>query len=249
VFRDPGVAIWGLRNLLVSLGGDIIEVVAPFKDGTTAGRLLEKRGDGGYMIIMQNDDGPARRAHIEARGLAKVIWKNSHADHKYPYHATQYHPKGIKGGMMPELDSMAPTPDFPRPMAERFGPWGACGPDFESYGAGMRKSAHLRLQDVRLRLAPGDGDTAGAVAQWTEVFGVPTSDGDLAFTNATMGFVKGEQGKPEGLDLITVQVHGKEKFDAILQRASEEGLCGNGWINLCGVRWYFEVADQPKGKL
>ena len=243
------MAIWGLRNLLVPIGGDIIEVVSPFKGGTTAGRLLEKRGDGGYMIIMQNRDGPARRAYIEQRGLAKVIWKHSHTEHPHPYHATQYHPKGIKGGMMPELDSMQPTPDFPRPMIERFSPWGACGPDFESYGAGMQQAWHLRLRDVRLQLAPGDSDVAGAVAQWTEIFGIPTSGGELAFTNATMGFVKGEQGKPEGLDLITVQVSGKGHFDGILQRAREEGVCGDGWINLCGVRWYFVDASESKEKL
>jgi len=50
-------------------------VVSPTKPGTTAGRLIEKRGDGGYMIIMQTEDAKKRREYIEAKG----------------------HPKGIKG--------------------------------------------------------------------------------------------------------------------------------------------------------
>lgn len=78
---------------LVAIGGDIIEVVAPFKSGTTAGRLLNKRGDGGYMIIMQTVDAAARRKHIESNKLAKVIYSHSHGDAE----CIQYHPKGIAG--------------------------------------------------------------------------------------------------------------------------------------------------------
>ena len=69
VFEDPAVAQWGLENFLMPLGGDIIEVVAPFKDGTTAGRLLDRRGgEGGYMIIMQTMDAEARRSEVERQG-------------------------------------------------------------------------------------------------------------------------------------------------------------------------------------
>ena len=82
-----------LTRLPVPLGGDLIELVAPFKDGTTAGRLLEKRGDGGYMIIMQTEDAKTRREHLEMARLAKVIFKHDHDDVVF----TQYHPKGIKG--------------------------------------------------------------------------------------------------------------------------------------------------------
>lgn len=77
----------------VPLGGDIIEVVAPFKDGTTAGRILEKRGEGGYMIIMQTEDAKRRRTFIEEKGLAKVIFQHETGDSV----CIQYHPKGIKG--------------------------------------------------------------------------------------------------------------------------------------------------------
>lgn len=110
VYVDPLVARWGLENILVAIGGDLIEVtavpptdtqdpdqdsqvVSPVKPGTSAGRLLSKRGDGGYMIIMQTLDAVKQRKSIESRGLAKVIWEHESDDAV----CVQYHPKGIKG--------------------------------------------------------------------------------------------------------------------------------------------------------
>jgi hypothetical protein len=77
----------------VPLGGEIIEVVAPFEEGTTAGRLLKKRGEGGYMIIMQTLDAEKRKKHVLDNKLGKVIWEHPSEDS----YAVQYHPKGIKG--------------------------------------------------------------------------------------------------------------------------------------------------------
>jgi len=93
IYVDPGVGQWGLENFLVAIGGDVIEVVSPTKPGTTAGRQLEKRGDGGYMIIMQTEDARARRKYIEEKKLAKVIWTHDGKESV----AVQYHPRGIKG--------------------------------------------------------------------------------------------------------------------------------------------------------
>lgn len=93
IYVDPGVAQWGLENFLVAVGGEVIEVVAPTKPGTTAGRLLDRKGDGGYMIIMQTGDAKKRKEFIESKGLAKVIWTHETKDS----FAVQYHPKGIPG--------------------------------------------------------------------------------------------------------------------------------------------------------
>jgi hypothetical protein len=47
-FKDPGVGAFGLHNALMVIGDQFLEVVSPLEDGTTAGRLLDKRsGDGG----------------------------------------------------------------------------------------------------------------------------------------------------------------------------------------------------------
>ena len=80
----------------------MIEVVAPTQPGTTAGRLLDKRGDGGYMIIMQTADAAKRKEYIESKGLAKVIYTNKGKDSM----TVQYHPKGIRGEWSANLDAV-----------------------------------------------------------------------------------------------------------------------------------------------
>lgn len=93
-YGNPVTTLRQLTECTVPLGGDIIEVVSPFKSDTTAGRLLEKRGEGGYMIIMQTEDARTRRKNIEEKNLARVIFGYDHGDTV----CVQYHPKGIKGG-------------------------------------------------------------------------------------------------------------------------------------------------------
>jgi hypothetical protein len=194
------------------------------------------------MIIMQNLNASTRRKHIESLGH-KTIWGYEHDD----VACVQYHPKGIKGGMMPELDSHTKTEGNKEPLKDRFSPWHACGPNFDKYLGSMKKHSDLHLIGALLRLAPGDVDTEGAARQWRDIFGVDMSRDLLAFTNARMGFIRGVEGEKEGLESVTIGVEGRERFDGILRRASEEGLCGDGWINMCGVKWYF-VLLKEKGK-
>jgi anthranilate/para-aminobenzoate synthase component II len=55
--------------------------------------LLDKRGDGGYMIIMQTEDAKKRKQYIESKKLGKVIFEHEHDDAV----CIQYHPKSIMG--------------------------------------------------------------------------------------------------------------------------------------------------------
>ena len=68
--RDPGVGKYGLENALFPIGHNFLEVVAPVREGTTAGRYLDRRGgDGGYMVITQCDDlAPPAQALRGGRG-------------------------------------------------------------------------------------------------------------------------------------------------------------------------------------
>ena len=51
-YRDPGVGHFGLENALFPVGNELLEVVAPIREGTAGGRYLERRGgDGGYLVI------------------------------------------------------------------------------------------------------------------------------------------------------------------------------------------------------
>jgi hypothetical protein len=150
--------------------------------------------------------------------------------------------------MMPELDSHRPSPSNSDPVMARLSPWHACGKDFASYSAGMKRCSHLRFLGAECRLAPDDSDTEAASRQWKDLFDITRNGSELVFTNARVRFVPGVEGQAEGLVSITIGVQGKQKFDGILDRARAEGLCGNGWINMLGVRWYFVLLGETDGK-
>src|SRR4051812_18782707 len=41
-FRDPGVGEFGLQNVVFAIGDTFLEVVSPVREGTTAGRYLDR---------------------------------------------------------------------------------------------------------------------------------------------------------------------------------------------------------------
>ena len=56
-FYDPGIIHFGLENAVLPVGDTFLEVVSPVQDKTTASRFLERRrGNGGYMVIVQTED-------------------------------------------------------------------------------------------------------------------------------------------------------------------------------------------------
>ena len=254
IYEDPAVGQWGLENFLVPIGGDIIEVVAPTRPGTTAGRLLDKRGEGGYMIIMQNKDADASKMKIEAAGTSKVIFSHPFS-HNYPSwggvkdegFCIQYHPKGVKGGMMPELDSHTPCEKNPEPLTERFSPWHPCGGDYDRYIFDMKKTLHLHLLGCNLHLGSNDTNADGATQQWSNTFGIPVSHGHLVFTNAKIGFSYGQAELSEGLLYITIAVDDKNRMNEILDRARAAGKTVHtpgAWFEMVGVRWNFASFDK-----
>jgi hypothetical protein len=73
-FHDPGVSRFGLTNAVLAAGDTFIEVVAPIRPGTTAGRYLQRRGgDSGYMAIFQMPDLAAARRRAADAGV-RVAW-------------------------------------------------------------------------------------------------------------------------------------------------------------------------------
>jgi hypothetical protein len=102
-FNDPGVGVFGLENAVFPVGDTFLEVVSPVQDGTTAGRLLDRRGgDGGYMVILQVDDLARERTRMDGVG-ARVVWE-AHLDDAATIHL---HPKDV-GGPILSLDWMDP---------------------------------------------------------------------------------------------------------------------------------------------
>jgi hypothetical protein len=95
-FHDPGVGAFGLENAVFAVGDTFVEVVAPVRENTTAGRYIESRGgDTGYMAIFQVEELEGARARIDAAGI-RTVWKSDLAD----IAGTHLHPKDVPGAIV-----------------------------------------------------------------------------------------------------------------------------------------------------
>lgn len=116
-FTDPGVAAFGLRNALMVIGDQFLEVVSPTQDDTTAGRLLQKRkGDGGYMVLYEVDDLDEREAHLDQLGV-RIVWRGDLPTIR----GRHLHPADVGGAIV--------SIDRPEPL----GSWTWGGPDWVAH--------------------------------------------------------------------------------------------------------------------
>ena len=98
-FRDDRLEeLFGLTNCLLPIGDQLLEVCATVKPGTQGARYLQRRGAGGYMVILQADPHEAFRARVAAMGLRVIAERATDA-----YHFLQLHPRDT-GGAMLEVD-------------------------------------------------------------------------------------------------------------------------------------------------
>lgn len=114
-FEDPGVEVFGLHNALMTVGDQFIEVVSPVQDGTTAGRLLDRRaGDGGYMAIFECDDLDRRVDLVTAAGVRIVFVADAPE-----IRGRHLHPRDV-GGAIVSIDQPETPGEWPWA-----GPWRA----------------------------------------------------------------------------------------------------------------------------
>lgn len=183
-YRDPQVAEFGLRNAVMPLGDQFLEVVSPMRAGTAAGRLLERRGDSGYMIILQTDDFERERARLDRLGV-RIVWQAAYDDIR----AVHLHPKDI-GGAIVSLDQ-------PIPAAS----WRWAGPDWQTYTP-RGGAQHVLEAQLEAR------DPAAMARRWAEVLGLgePQESADawrVELTDGALQFLKaGTRG--EGLNAFTL---------------------------------------------
>ena len=223
-FHDPGVAEFGLHNALMVVGDQFIEVVSPTREGTTAGRLLDKRGgDGGYMVIFQVDDHPGVKARADSIGIRRVV-----DDQQPDYWILQLHPADT-GGTFLEIDVQHGGESYD-------GPW-------------MPAGRHWRenISDTLVAITSAEiqsPDPKPIAERWAHIIGVPAQaspDGSvytITADNGTVRFVHGTDGRPEGLGGIDVTVR-PEDLQGVLERAAARGLSAPddpSLVNLCGMR-------------
>ena len=177
-YRDGNVAKYGLVNALMPVDTILLEVVAPFRDGTAAGRFLEKTGGrGGYMAIFACEDPDARAAQANAIGVrtANVI---THA----PYHGVQLHPRDCRAAFI-EFNHTDGSDDV-------LGPYPPAGPEWQKF---IRKDVTRMLTGVEMQ----SPDPLALAEHWGRIIGVAVTrsdagDAELRLPNCRFRFVKGE---------------------------------------------------------
>ena len=191
-FRDPGVDLWGLENVVLPMGTTFIEILAPTREGTPGGRHLARQGgDGGYMVILKTRGLAPWRARIEARGVRIAFdTKTDTPSDGDSWEGIHLHP-GDTGGMMISLDDPQP-PDA----------WAGAGPDWRAH---VRQDVVEGLVSITLR----SPDPARLAARWGDVLDrtvdaagrthrIRLDQGEIAFEAAASG-------EPEGLSRIDLR--------------------------------------------
>ena len=193
-FRDPGVGEFGLANAVFALGDCFLEVVAPTRPDTAAGRYLARNGadapsgsrGGGYMAIFDLEDLEGARSRALALGV-RVVWQIDLAD----ISGTHLHPADMRGAIV-SLDRSQP-----------YGTWRWGGPQWTGRtGVG----APGRLAGIVVAVA----DPPATAARWAEVLGVRVG-GDaqapvLALDGAEVGFEAAASARAEGLAEIVMEL-------------------------------------------
>ena len=217
--RDPGVGVFGLHNAVLPVGDTFLEIVSPTAEGTSAGRLLERRGgDGGYMVIVQVDGEsiePHRR-RVAALGV-RVVWEVTLDD----IASVHLHPRDV-GAAIVSLDVAHPPSS-----------WRWAGPGWED-----------KVRTHRARCIAGAEiqahDPAKMARRWADVLAAPEPVGlsdsvELAVGHSTVRFVPVRDGRGEGLSGIDVAMADRA---AALESARRLGLPVAGdQITICGTRF------------
>ena len=186
-YRDPLVATFGLHNALMPIGDTLLEIVSPVKEGTTAGRLLDRRGgDGGYMAIFQTDDLARERARIEALGV-RVVWDVA-LDEITSIHL---HPRDV-GGAIVSLDEARPPES-----------WHWAGPEWRAH---VRTGVVTRIVGAEMQA----DDPSAMATRWGEVLGCAVetrADGTrrIALDDGELRFVRATDGRGDGLGGIDLR--------------------------------------------
>ena len=212
-YRDPNVGRFGLENVLIPVDSVLLEVVAPFKEGTAAGRFVEKTGGrGGYMAILSCDDPRERGRNAEAMGV-----RTAHLIDRAPYLGVQLHPRDCRGAFI-EFNHTAGSDNI-------FGAYPPAGPDWHK---AVRKESTQALTAITME----SPDPAGLAQHWSKIIGYPVTDGavpEIRLPNAALRFVKGAADLMSGLTFKVsdpAQILAKAKAKQLLVNGNTFKLCG-----------------------
>ena len=203
-YRDPGVGVYGLVNVVMPFGGDFIEIVQPVAADASAGRYLARRGgDAGYMLIFQAPDAVRHRKRLAELGIRNIAELNTRG-----YTFTHFHPADVSG-VLTSIDTEGDGKSWNDPD----GSWTPAGPDWKKARAA---SDVMGITGARVQVP----DPASAARRWAELFEAKITAGGtaIALDGSTIGFVP--SGDPRASGIVGLDVAVKDPR-AHLQRARQ----------------------------
>ena len=218
-FYDPGIIHFGLENAVIPVGDTFLEVVSPVKEETTAGRYLERRkGNGGYMVIVQTDDLTSEKARVEGEGI-NIVWNANREEEGIHAQAIHLHPRDV-GGAILSIDSMTP------PNAWL---WAS-----SSWEKNVRTEVCNYLNGVHIQ----SKEPESMMRSWARALGEEAVYEDNQFKILLEGsrvvFVEDTDGRGEGIEAFEINVNDKEK---VLKSAKSKGLIRNDEVYIGGVKF------------
>jgi len=216
-YVSDAIAKFGLENIVITVGDTFLEVVSPIEEGTTAGRLLTRRGgDGGYMVIVQVDDLAAEKERLAQTDI-RIVWEGATENAA----AVHLHPKDVPGAIA-SLDQMTP------PEA-----WYWAGTDWDQRVA--RNAGDMCAAQVQC------DDPAATAWKWARAYNIPLDpDAEvptLRFARGEVRFVLAEDGRGTGLQAIDIETIDKA---AVFAAADRHGLAREGdTVMVCGTAFNF----------
>ena len=194
------MASYGLENVLLAIGSNFLEVVAPLREGTAAGRYLQRRGgDGGYMVITQVDS-RQQQAAIRQRAVDAGI-RVAHEADRDGWNFCQLHPKDLEAAFL----------DIEWDAEEDFaGCWHPAGGN--SWQEYVRRDVSLDILGVELQSV-----NPQKLAQlWGSILGYEVEQENdsywLEFPNAKLRFEEIRDDRGAGLSAIDLLVRDRQKI-------------------------------------
>jgi hypothetical protein len=216
-YRDPGVAKWGLVNVVCPTGHDFLEIVTPFQQGTSAGRYIDRRkGDGGYMVIIQVPDAKAERKRVTELGIRAVAQKDLPE-----YNYTHFHPSDTAGVLLSLDTTFAPKGVDPAlwwPPAEK---------DWLRHS---KSNVTSGLAGVEIQ----HDDPAKAAGLWERVLGRPAKDNRIQLDGSEIRFVPASDGRGPGVSAYDIKAADKARVLAAAEKRGKK--LGASQVEVCGCR-------------
>lgn len=167
---DPDIGRFGVEHAVISFGAQYIEVVAPLRDDSAAGRFLQRNGEGLYAVLLQCEDFEPYRQRTRELGYRSIL--DLHED---DFRCFQIHPKDAGTSVIVEIDEQKD------PAHGRYWPAG-------NIEIGATDAERLHIDAV----VAGVADPAAEAINWHRLLGhdgprsrVDLANGHIAFAAAT----------------------------------------------------------------